>query len=43
MAQFSNVKRTMVGTVGALVLGFVCLGAATAPAQANAQAVAVVR
>ena len=29
------VKRAMVGTVGAIVLGVVCLGAAVAPAQAN--------
>ena len=39
MVQFSNgVKRAMVGTVGALVLGFVCLGAAAGPAQASVPA-----
>ncbi len=32
----ANVKRAMVGVVGALVLGFVCLGAAAGPAQAGA-------
>ena len=43
MEKFNDsVKRVMVGTVGALVLGFVCLGAATAPANAAAP-VALVR
>lgn len=43
MEKFSdNVKRAMIGTVGALVLGFACLGAATAPANA-AVPVALVR
>ena len=31
----ANMKRAMVGVVGALVLGMICVGAATAPAQAN--------
>ncbi len=43
MEKFSDtVKRAMIGTVGALVLGFVCLGAATAPANASTP-VALVR
>lgn len=33
--MFANVKRSLVGVVGALVLGMVCIGAATGPAQAS--------
>lgn len=43
MTMFNeSVKRAMVGTVGALVFGFVCLGAAVGPAQANVVTVAAV-